>query len=58
MIGVSIVPSSRTWVDPASLPNALPTKTAPATFSRKRLPPCGTMAVTPVLTVSPVVSVT
>ena len=28
-IGVSIVPSSSTCVDPASLPNALPTKTAP-----------------------------
>ena len=37
-IGDSIVPSSCTCVDPASLPNALPTKTAPATFSRNRLP--------------------
>ena len=46
-------PSSSTCVDPASLPNALPTKTAPGTFSRKRLPPCGRMAVTPVRTVSP-----
>jgi len=29
----SIVPSSRTCVDPASLPNAFPTNTAPATLS-------------------------
>ena len=52
-IGVSIVPSSLTCVEPASLPKALPTNTAPATFSWKRLPPCGRMAVTPVRTVSP-----
>jgi hypothetical protein len=32
-IGVSIVPSSCTCVDPASLPKAFPTNTAPATFS-------------------------
>ena len=32
-IGVSMVPSSLTCVDPASLPNAFPTKTAPATLS-------------------------
>ena len=32
-MGVSIVPSSATCVDPASLPNALPTNTAPATLS-------------------------
>ncbi len=40
--------------DPASLPNALPTNTAPGTLSRNTLPPCGTIAVTPVLTASPV----
>jgi hypothetical protein len=32
-IGVSMVPSSSTCVEPASLPNALPTKTAPGTLS-------------------------
>src|SRR2546426_7001559 len=48
-----MVPSSVTCVDPASLPNALPTNTAPATFSWNRLPPCGRIAVTPVLTLSP-----
>ena len=53
-IGDSIVPSSCTCVEPASLPNALPTKTAPGTFSRKRLPPWGRIAVTPVRTLSPV----
>ena len=52
-IGVSIVPSSLTCVDPASLPNALPTNTAPATLSWKTLPPCGRIAVTPVRTRSP-----
>src|SRR5262249_53690282 len=31
-----------------SFPNAFPIKTAPGTFSRKRLPPCGRIAVTPV----------
>jgi hypothetical protein len=43
-IGVSIVPSSVTCVDPASLPNAFPMNTAPATFSWKRFPPCGRTA--------------
>ena len=57
-IGVSIVPSSRTWVEPASFPKALPTKTAPGTFSWKRFPPCGSTAVTPVRMVSPSRSVT
>src|ERR1019366_815448 len=52
-IGVSISPSSSTWVEPASLPKALPTKTAPGTFSRNRLPGCGSMAVTPVRTSGP-----
>ena len=37
-IGVSIVPSSSTCVDPASLPKALPTNTAPATLSWNTLP--------------------
>ena len=32
-IGVSMVPSSRTCVEPASFPKAFPTNTAPATFS-------------------------
>ena len=36
-IGDSMVPSSRTCVVPASLPNALPTNTPPATLSRKTL---------------------
>jgi hypothetical protein len=52
-IGVSISPSSFTWVEPTTLPKALPTKTAPGTFSRKRLPEWGKMAVTPVRTSSP-----
>ena len=52
-IGDSIVPSSCTCVEPASLPNALPMNTAPVTFSRNRLPPCGRTAVTPVRMVSP-----
>ena len=52
-IGVSIVPSSLTCVDPASLPKALPTNTAPATLSWNTLPPCGKIAVTPVRTSSP-----
>jgi hypothetical protein len=56
-MGVSMVPSSRTCVDPASLPKALPTKTAPATFSWNRLPPCGRIAVTPVRIRSPRISV-
>ena len=57
-IGVSIVPSSSTCVEPASLPKALPTNTAPATLSWNRLPPCGRTAVTPVRTPSPSRSVT
>src|SRR5438046_8449064 len=52
-IGVSISPSSFTWVEPASLPKALLTKIAPGTFSRNRLPGCGRLAVTPVCTSSP-----
>ena len=52
-MGDSIVPSSWTWVAPASLPKALPTNTAPATLSRKTLPGCGTIAVTPVRMRSP-----
>src|ERR1700756_2931508 len=52
-IGVSISPSSFTWVEPTTLPKALPTKTASGTFSRKRLPEWGKMAVTPVRTSSP-----
>ena len=43
-------PSSSTCVEPASLPNALPTNTPPATLSWNRLPACGTIAVTPVRT--------
>ncbi len=58
MMGVSMVPSSCTCSAPASLPNALPTKTAPATLSWNRLPPCGRMAVTPVLMASPSTIVT
>jgi hypothetical protein len=45
--------SSFTWVEPASLPKALPTKIAPGTFSRNRLPGCGRIAVTPVRTSPP-----
>ena len=56
-IGDSIVPSSCTCVEPASLPKAFPTKTAPGTFSRKRLPPWGRIAVTPVRTASPATTV-
>jgi len=56
-IGVSIVPSSCTCVAPASLPKALPTNTPAATLSRNTLPPCGTMAVTPVRIRSPSTSV-
>ena len=56
-IGDSIVPSSCTCVEPANLPKALPTNTAPGTFSRNRLPPCGPIAVTPVRTVSPAMRV-
>ena len=52
-IGVSSVPSSCTWVDPASLPKALPTNTAAATLSRNRLPSWGRIAVTPVRTAAP-----
>src|SRR6266851_1589046 len=55
--GVSMVPSSFTWVEPASFPNAFPTNTAPATLSWNTLPPCGTMAVTPVRTRSPSMTV-
>ena len=51
--GVSSSPSSRTWVTPSSLPNPLPTCIAAGTRSRKTLPPCGRMAVTPVRTRSP-----
>ena len=36
--GVSNVPNSSTWVEPASLPKALPTNTAPATFSWTNCP--------------------
>src|SRR5215204_2543784 len=53
-IGDSIVPSSSTCVEPASLPNALPTNTAPATFCWNRFPPWGRIAVTPVRMFSPV----
>src|SRR5215831_7926714 len=52
-MGDSISPNSFTCVEPASLPKALPTKTAPGTFSRNRLPPCGRIAVTPVRMLSP-----
>ena len=57
-IGVSIVPSSTTWVEPASLPKAFPIWTAPGTFSWKRFRSCGRIAVTPVRTESPSWSVT
>src|ERR1035437_93406 len=52
-MGVSISPSSFTCVEPTSLPKALLTKTAPGTFLRNRLPGCGRMAVTPVRTSLP-----
>src|SRR5579862_2421518 len=55
--GVSISPSSSTCVEPMIFPNALPTNTAPGTFSRKRLPSCGRIAVTPVRTLSPSIRV-
>ena len=44
-IGVSISPSSFTWVEPASWPKALPTKTAPGTFSRNKLRGCGRIGI-------------
>src|SRR5216684_7337580 len=44
-IGVSISPSSFTWVEPASLPKALPTKIAPGTFSRNKLRGCGRIGI-------------
>ena len=56
-IGVSMVPNSSTCVEPANLPNALPTNTAPATLSWNTLPACGTITVTPVRTLSPSISV-
>jgi hypothetical protein len=49
-IGVSSSPSSRTCVTPMSLPKPLPTTIAAGTRSRNGLPPCGRIAVTPVLT--------
>ncbi len=49
-IGVSISPSSRTWVTPSSLPKPLPTWMAAGTRDVYGLPPCGRMAVTPVRT--------
>src|SRR6185369_2879926 len=42
-----------TCVAPASFPKPLPTKIAPGTFSRYRLPACGRTAVTPVRMLSP-----
>src|SRR5688572_25327284 len=56
-IGDSISPSSSICVDPISFPNPLPTKTAPGTFSRKRLPAWGKITVTPVRTFSPRITV-
>ena len=52
-IGVSMFPSSRTWRNPAALPNPFPTYTAAGTFSWNRFPPCGRIAVTPVRIESP-----
>ena len=56
-IGVSSSPSSFTCVEPTSFPNALPTCTAAGTRSKKRLPPCGRIAVTPVWMESPLMIV-
>ena len=52
MIGVSIVPSSAIWIRPALLPKPFMTAHPAATFSRKRFPVCGSIAVTPVFTAS------
>ena len=57
-MGVSISPSSMICVAPASLPKPLATDSPAGTLSRNREPPCGTMAVTPVRTLSPERSVT
>ncbi|MNR13655.1 hypothetical protein D3C85_1300740 [compost metagenome] len=57
-MGVSISPSSRIWVAPASLPKPLATDRPAGTLSRNRSPPCGKIAVTPVRTLSPERSVT
>ncbi len=56
-IGVSRLPSSWTWRKPAALPKPLPTYTAAGTFCWNRLPPWGTIAVTPVRTDSPRITV-
>ena len=52
-IGDSSSPNSLTWVEPASLPKPFPTTIAAGTLSRKGLPPCGRIAVMPVLIESP-----
>ncbi len=46
--GVSSAPSSATWVRPVPFMKPLRTKAAAGTFSRIRLPPWGSTAVTPV----------
>jgi hypothetical protein len=58
MMGVSMLPSSRTWEYPASFPNPLKTWIAAGAFCRKILPPWGRTAVTPVRTESPLIIVT
>ena len=57
-IGVSISPNSTSCVAPVSLPKPLPTASPAGTFSWKRLPAWGKIAVTPVRMSSPSRSVT
>ncbi len=56
-IGVSSVPSSRSWVTPVSLPKPLATNTAAGTFSWKTFPGWGMITVTPVRMSSPAIMV-
>ena len=52
-MGVSMVPSSSTCTSPMVLPKPLITADAARTLSRKRFPPWGSTAVTPVLMLPP-----
>ncbi|BAA29146.1 111aa long hypothetical protein [Pyrococcus horikoshii OT3] len=50
IIGVSIVPSSQSWIKPTGLEYPFITKAPARTFSLYMFPSCGSIAVTPVLT--------
>ena len=56
-MGFSTLPSSMTWVEPKSFPNALPTNTTAGTFSWNGLPSWGRIMVTPVHSESPAIRV-